>query len=92
MFFNSRSLFVIKTFLCCQLRVECVRLHPGVDLEDSLANNIAVLRLGTSNPLRIENPPKSIASVVTPRRDAVDGLLNKLEATGCCFDVSTLTD
>ena len=75
------SLFVSKTYLCYQLMVECVRLHPDVDLEDSLANNIAVLRLGTStsSPVPVRN--KSIANVVQPR-NAVDGLLNKLEATG----------
>ena len=58
--------------------MECVRLHPDVDLEDSLANNIAVLRLGPGNS---EKPKKTTASVVNPR-NAVDGLLNKLEATG----------
>ena len=58
--------------------MECVRLHPDVDLEDSLANNIAVLRLGPANS---EKPKKTTASVVNPR-NAVDGLLNKLEATG----------
>ena len=71
--------------------MECVRLHPGVDLEDSLANNIAVLRLGasTSNPVpSTEKPKTSLLSIVDPRTavdesvNAVDGLLNKLEATG----------
>ena len=70
--------------------MECVRLHPDVDLEDSLANNIAVLRLGSGNS-RNEKPKKTIAGVVTPR-NAVDGLLNKLEATGCCFVVLTFSD
>ena len=84
------SVFVFKIFLCCQLGVECVRLHPEVDLENSLANNIAVLRLGASSSNPATGKPKTIASVVNPR-NAVDGLLNRLEATGCSLLVLTPT-
>ena len=81
--------FISKLFLSGQLGVECVRLHPAVDLEDSLNNNIAVLKLGVPRPAPLKRK-NSIASIVNPR-NAVDGLLEKLEATGCCFDVSTLS-
>ena len=30
---------------CVQVDVTCVRLHPEADLEDTLANNVAVLKL-----------------------------------------------
>ena len=100
-------LFNFKLFLCCQLRVDCVRLHPAVDLEDSLANNIAILKLGNTSNFETEGTVllkqnKPLAIVVDPRTadaeprraNAVSDLLEELEleATGCCFDLSTLTD
>ena len=86
--------------------MDCVRLHPAVDLEDSLANNIAVLKLGNTSNFEPETvllkQNKPLAIVVDPRTadaeprraNAVSDLLEELEleATGCCFDLSTLTD
>ena len=49
-----------------RMRVECVRLHPEADLDNTLANNVAVLRLGEAvKPVNLEQ--KNVASVISLR-------------------------
>ena len=50
-----------------RMRVECVRMHPRADLDNTLANNVAVLRLG--DPVEPENfEQASVASVIDFRQ------------------------
>ena len=42
--FSSFPTYFLST-ACVQVDVTCVRLHPEADLEDTLANNVAVLKL-----------------------------------------------
>ena len=75
-----------------KMRVECVRLHPDADLDNTLANNVAVLRLGEAvKPVNLEQ--ENVASVISLRNtepaierpgdrpEGVEGS-NKLEAKG----------
>ena len=61
--------------------MECIRLHPAVDLDNSLDNNVAILRLTVDPPA---NPPAGVKlrGIVDPR-SVVDNFHNKKEATGC---------
>ena len=67
--------------------MECIRLHPAVDLDNSLDNNVAILRLTVDPPA---NPPAEppvhvgikLREIVNPR-SVVDNFHNKKEATGC---------
>ena len=75
------------------MRVECVRLHPEADLDNTLANNVAVLRLGEAvKPENLEQ--ERVAGVITLRQgvapliqrpgdkpEGVEGS-NKVEAKG----------
>lgn len=70
-----------------QLGVECVRLHPEVDLEDSLKNNVAVLRLSLVKKNeklteQVGEEKKKLADLVNPRL-VLEPFQNKPEATGC---------
>ena len=48
------------------MRVECVRLHPEADLDNTLANNVAVLRLGEAvKTANLEQ--RNVASVISLR-------------------------
>ena len=59
-------------------------MHPEVDLEDSLKNNVAVLRLSLvkKNEKLTEPVKKKLANLVNPRL-ALEPFQNKQEATGC---------
>ena len=59
-------------------------MHPEVDLEDSLKNNVAVLRLSLvkKNEPLTEPVKKKLANLVNPRL-ALEPFQNKPEATGC---------
>ena len=63
------------------MTVECVRLHPDADLDDTLANNVAVLKLAeplTAAPLVEE---EAVASVITLKtgRDPIERPGNRPE-------------
>jgi len=45
------------------MTVDCVRLHPDADLDDTLANNVAVLKLGELAELN-NDPISNVASVI----------------------------
>merc|ERR1719420_2688129 len=74
------------------MTVECVRLHPDADLDNTLANNVAVLRLGEAvKPVNLEQ--ENVASVISLRNsepaierpgDRPEGVVgsNKVEAKG----------
>jgi len=75
-----------------RMKVECVRLHPDADLDNTLANNVAVLRLGEAvKPVNLEQ--ENVASVIQLRNsepaierpgdrpEGVEGS-NKVEAKG----------
>ena len=76
-----------------QLSVECVRLHPEADLDDTLANNVAVLKLSYS---------QAPAGVVDPRGSSVRGVVGLREfvpadqpeqlATGVLTKISSSRD
>ena len=76
--------------------MECIRLHPAVDLDNSLDNNVAILRLTVDPPANPPaNPPAGVKlrGIVDPR-SVVDNFHNKKEATGCssCPRVSILQE
>ena len=50
-----------------RMRVECVRMHPLADLDNTLANNVAVLRLGEPEQL-VTLEEENVASVITFRQ------------------------
>ena len=57
-------------------------MHPEVDLEDSLKNNVAVLRLSLVEENEKLTVKKKLADLVNPRL-ALEPFQNKPEATGC---------
>ena len=49
------------------MTVDCVRLHPEADLDNTLANNVAVLRLG--EPAKLANLEQAnVASTIILRK------------------------
>ena len=65
-----------------QLDVSCVKIHPQADLNGTLANNIAVIKLDVSRPERDTEPTK-IASVVEWKSTAISpGTQSDRLATG----------
>ena len=46
-----------------QIDVSCVKIHPQADLNDTLANNIAVMKLDVPNP-----PPPTPAQIQAPQQ------------------------
>jgi len=51
------------------MEVDCVRIHPDADLDGTLANNIAVLKLGEAQRT-VEEPEPTVAAVVVQFRNA----------------------
>ena len=58
----------IEEFPHLEVPVKCVKMHPDADLDGTLANNVAVLKLQSGDPDEIPDPIlKSVSEVVSPR-------------------------
>ena len=73
-----------------QVGVECIRLHPESDLEDSLKNNIAVLKLGVNKPRPDIKPTETTKTVrqIVNTRSALETFNTLQKATGL-FSISS---
>ena len=58
----------IEEYPHIEVPVTCVKLHPGADLKQTLANNIAVLKLGSERKIIQTKFIPSVLDVVSPRK------------------------
>lgn len=59
----------IEEYPHIEVSVACVKIHPNADLKGTLANNIAVLKLGSKRKIiQTEFVRKSVLDVVSPRK------------------------
>ena len=76
--------------MALQVGVECIRLHPESDLEDSLKNNVAVLKLGVNKPRPDIKPTETTKTVrqIVNTRSALETFNTLQKATGL-FSISS---
>ena len=66
---NPNTRDIQEDFPELAMEVDCVRLHPDADLDNTLANNVAVLKLKLKIARQNVDPgTASVASVVVPRQ------------------------
>jgi len=86
---NPNERDIIEEHPHINMRVDCVRIHPDADLDNTLANNVAVLKLQRNNKILTSEEVKKVVSVIdlksAPRRpaDVPDGVkgFSKLNRT-----------